>query len=125
MIPSSTRIFVATEPADMRRSIDGLGAWVRDHLNKDPQADRALFVFTNKRRDRVKVLWRDATGWCLLYQRLDVRRVLVPTSSRDGARSVAVDARALAALLDGVEAVRIRPTTRGIVRLAREKVPPL
>ncbi len=121
MISATTRIFVATQPADMRRSIDGLGKCVREQLLKDPSVQGALFVFANKRRDRAKVLWRDATGWCLLYKRLDTRRLVLPAGD-NGAASVVIDARALSALLDGVDAVRRRPTAREIVREARQKV---
>ena len=122
MIPTTTRILVATEPADMRRSIDGLASCVREVLQEDPRSEGALFVFANRRSDRVKILWRDATGWCLLYKRLDVRKVVLPANEAKGARSVTVDARTLAKLLDGVEGVRRRPTKREIVREAREKV---
>jgi len=121
VIPRSTRILVATEPADMRRSIDGLAACVRERLRRDPSAERALFVFANRRRDRAKVLWRDATGWCLLYKRLDKRKLVLP-GGENGEASVAVDARALAALLDGVDVSGRRRTTREIVREARKKV---
>ena len=118
MIPSAARILVALEPADMRCSIDGLARCVREKLHEDPSTRGALFVFVNRRRDRAKVLWRDANGWCLLYKRLDVRKVIMPSS--DGVTSVAVDLRALAKLLDGVE--RRRPTEREIVRRARDKI---
>ncbi len=55
-LPPSTRVFVATKPADMRRSFDGLLALVRDSLGHgDPFAGH-LFVFRNKRGDRLKVI---------------------------------------------------------------------
>ena len=55
MIPSATRIFVCTEPQDMRRSFDGLSLAAKEHLGEDPQSG-ALFVFVNKRKNRLKVL---------------------------------------------------------------------
>jgi transposase len=121
MKPGGLRIYLAVLPVDMRRSIDGLIVAVRERLAQDAAKERALWVFANGQRDRVKVLWRDLTGWCLLYKRLDKNRVVLPASIPDGAASVVVDAGTLAAILDGVARHRVRPTTRDIVNEAREK----
>jgi transposase len=118
MIPGGLKILLALEPIDMRRSIDGLVVAVAERLKKDAASDRALYVFANLRRDRIKVLWRDATGWCLLYKRLEGARATLPEVD-DGAVSVHVEARILASILDGTKK---RPTVREIVREAREKV---
>lgn len=99
MIPSTVRIFVCAEPQDMRRSFDGLALAAQEHVREDPQSG-ALFVFINKRRNRVKVLWFDGNGYCLLYKRLHRARFDLP-----GSRSI--DARALAQLMRGV------PTSTG------------
>ena len=77
MIPSAVRIFVCTEPQDMRRSFDGLAVAAKEHLGEDPQSG-ALFVFVNKRRNRLKVLWFDHNGYCLLYKRLHQARFSLP-----------------------------------------------
>ncbi|MBK7156160.1 MAG: IS66 family insertion sequence element accessory protein TnpB [Sandaracinaceae bacterium] len=77
MIPSSVRIFVCQEPQDMRRSFDGLALAAQQHLGEDPQSG-ALFVFTNKRSSRIKVLWFDRNGYCLLYKRLHKARFELP-----------------------------------------------
>jgi transposase len=103
MIPTHLRILLATAPVDMRRSFDGLARAVVETLGEDPRARHSLFVFVNHKRDRIKVLWRDTTGWCLLYKRLDENVVALPTHIPDGATSVSVDAKALARLLDGVK----------------------
>ncbi len=63
-------MFVAVEPIDMRRSIDGLVLAVTERLQQDAKVERALYAFANARRDRVKIIWRTSTGWCLLYTRL-------------------------------------------------------
>ena len=118
MIPGGLKILLALEPIDMRRSIDGLVIAVAERLKKDAAVERALYVFANLRRDRVKVLWRDATGWCLLYKRLEGARATLPEVA-DGAVSISVDARILTSILDGT---KMRPTAREIVREAREKV---
>ena len=69
MIPTSVRIFVCTERQDMRRSFDALALAVQEKLALDPQSG-ALFVFASKRGNRLKVLWFDRNGFCILYKRL-------------------------------------------------------
>ncbi len=66
MIPTSVRIFVCTERQDMRRSFDALALAVRESLALDPESG-ALFVFASKRSNRLKVLWFDHNGYCILY----------------------------------------------------------
>lgn len=98
MIPSTTRIFVCLEPQDMRRSFDGLSLAAQEHLGEDPQSG-ALFVFVNKRRNRLKVLWFDRNGYCLLYKRLHRARFVLPEART-------IDAKTLALILRGVETTR-------------------
>jgi transposase len=69
MIPSSVRIFVCTRPHDMRCSYDTLALAAQKVIGQDPRSG-ALFVFTNKRHNRLKVLWWDRNGYCLLSKRL-------------------------------------------------------
>ncbi len=66
MLPAGVRIFLCTEPQDMRRSFDALALVTRELLHEDPQSG-ALFVFVGKRPTRAKVLWWDRNGYCLLY----------------------------------------------------------
>ena len=100
MIPKAVRIFVCQEPQDMRRSFDGLSLAAREHVGEDVDAG-ALFVFVNKRKNRLKVLWLDGRGHCILYKRLHRARFEIP-----GERIV--DARSLAAILRGVESSQSR-----------------
>lgn len=67
MIPAGVRIFVCTEPVDMRRSFDGLALAAREKLGCDPQQG-GIFVFANKRSNRLKLLWFDRNGYCILYR---------------------------------------------------------
>lgn|SRR5690606_11216530 len=99
MIPSTVRIFVCTEPQDMRRGFDGLALAVREHVGEDPRSG-ALFCFANKRANRLKILWWDNTGFCVLYKRMHQAVVQLP---RGDGRSTAVriDARQLQTLLAG------------------------
>ena len=100
MIPSSTRIFVCSEPQDMRLSFDGLALAAQEDVGQDPQSG-ALLVFCNKRRDRLKVLWFDINGYCLLYKRLHRARFEVMEHAR-------IDAQTLAMLMQGVKTTRMR-----------------
>ena len=65
-----SRLFVCTQPADMRRSFDGLAALVQQHLGCDPLSGD-LFVFRSKRGDRVKLLYWNDDGYALWYTRLE------------------------------------------------------
>ena len=101
MLPSGVRILLCTEPQDMRRSFDALALVAQQVLSEDPQSG-ALLVFVGKRPTRVKVLWWDRNGYCLLYKRL--HRALVRLPPADGAtgKALRIDGAALAQLLAGV-----------------------
>lgn len=100
MLPASVRILVCTAPQDMRASFDKLAAVVRDVLREEPQSG-SLYVFVGKKPTRVKVLWWDRNGYCLLYKRLH-RALFVRPAAADGAASVNVNGAALQQLLSGV-----------------------
>lgn len=100
MLPPSVRIFVCTMPQDMRRSFDALALATRQLLGEDPEGG-GLFIFFGKSKTRVKVLWFDRNGYCLLYKRLHRALFAVPHAN-DGRPSVKMDANELAALLAGV-----------------------
>jgi transposase len=102
MIPARTAIFVATAPVDLRRSFDGLAAIASDALQGDPQSG-ALFLFFGRRRDRLKLLWWDRTGFCLLYKRLERGVFRVPGPLHPGDASVSISAVELARILEGVD----------------------
>jgi transposase len=101
MIPTSVRIFVCTERQDMRRSFDALALVVQEKLALDPQSG-ALFVFASKRGHRLKVLWFDRNGYCILYKRLHGAHFELPETKSD--RPIAsIDPRMLTTILRGVE----------------------
>jgi transposase len=102
MIPSQVRIFVCTERQDMRRSFDALALAVRERLSLDPESG-ALFVFASKRGNRLKVLWFDTNGYCLLYKRLHRALFSLPDASRSDRPLATIDAFDLATILRGVE----------------------
>jgi transposase len=101
MIPASVRIFVCTTPQDMRRSFDGLAAVAFETLGEDPQGG-AVFVFVNKRANRIKAIWFEQSGYCILYKR-GHNAIFPPPRSTERERPVAlVNARELARLFRGV-----------------------
>lgn len=102
MIPVTVRIFVYREPIDMRRGFDGLALIAREAMGQDPRSG-CLFVFANRRADKLKALWWERNGYCLLYKRLHGAVFVLPVPSEDGAATVRIDGGQLVQLLAGTE----------------------
>jgi transposase len=102
-LPPSTRVFVATKSADMRRSFDGLVALVREHLGGDPLSGH-LFVFRNRLGDRLKILWWDRDGLAIYYKRLEEGTFRFPAS---GAARLEMTAADLQLVLQGIDPARV------------------
>lgn len=98
--PSTVRVFVATEPVDMRGSFDALAGRVRG-LGLEP-ADGHLYVFVSRRRHLLAILYFDGTGWMLVRKRLEAGTFQLPVVP-DGARRVQVDGRVLSSILEGID----------------------
>ena len=98
-LPASVRIFVCLAPADMRRSFDGLAAMAEQVVAQDPLSGH-LFVFRNRRGDRVKILWWDTDGYALFYKRLEAGVFRFPQRPGDGAELTRAD---LALVLEGID----------------------
>lgn len=107
MIAAGVRIFVCTEPVDMRYGFDRLAAAAKSRLGEDPAQGKVLVAFANRGATRLKLLWFDRNGYCLLYKRLHRALFELPRPTDAGCGTVRVDGPALAALLAGVE----RPPT--------------
>lgn len=71
------KIYVSMQPIDARKSIDGLCALIVESFGENPQVGN-LFIFFNKTRDKVKIIWWDANGFILHYKRLEKRRFVLP-----------------------------------------------
>jgi transposase len=110
-LPASVRIYVAAEAVDLRRGFDGLAAATRSLIRQDPLTGH-LFVFLNRRKNRIKLLVWDRTGYLLLYKRLERGTFHLPTELVAGQRHVEVDAGELGLMLEGVD-------LRGAVRRER------
>lgn len=105
-MPTSIRILLATEPADMRKGIDGLCRIVEAELGGDIYGG-ALFVFVSRSRDRLKILSWDAGGFVVYYKRLEAGRFKMPRFDTAG-RAVKLDGAQLAMLLRGIDLSRVR-----------------
>ena len=99
--PPAVRIWLATAPVDLRRSFDRLAAEERDQLLLDPLSGH-VFVFRNKRADRIKLLYWDEDGYVIVYKRLEEGVFTWPAVAA-GQTSVLLRAAELAMLLDGID----------------------
>ena len=100
MVPGTDlQVFVATRPIDFRKQADTLAAFVQEALAADPFSG-AVYVFRAKRIDRVKLLWWDGTGVCLMTKRLEGRTFRWPPVV-DGVMRLTPGQ--LATLLEGTE----------------------
>jgi transposase len=90
-LPTSVRIYLARGATDMRKSIDGLSAVTRQVLEHDPVSGH-LFVFCNARRDRIKILYWERTGFWLLHKRLERCTFTWPAPADGDAKQVEVPA---------------------------------
>lgn len=104
MLPSDVKIFIARQPADLRKGIDGLALLTREIIRQDPLSGH-LFVFVNKVGHRVKILFWDRTGFVIWYKRLESARIRLPG---EGAESLELQPSQLALLLDGIGPARRR-----------------
>ena len=100
-VPANTKIYLCTAPTDMRKSFDGLYSLALQVFEKDP-TEGHLFLFLNRRRDRVKLLWWDRDGLALFYKRLEAGTFELP-ASKDGECGMIIDSIDLALLLGGID----------------------
>ena len=100
-LPASVRVYLCLTACDMRKSFDGLHALVREHLELDPFAGH-LFVFTSRRRDRIKILYWDRDGFAVWSKRLEEGTYVVPSGEATERRRE-ITAQELGALLSGID----------------------
>ena len=100
MFPTALKIYLAIEPVDMRKQFNGLWTLATERLREDPRQG-AAFIFTNKDRDRLKILYWDGTGPWIFAKRLEKGRFTWPVGSDTTKLSLAPEA--LAMLLAGID----------------------
>jgi transposase len=96
------KVFVAVAPCDLRMNFNGLWAAAQERLGEDPKKG-ALFVFGNRRHNRIKILYFDGTGGCVLAKRLEEGTFHWPQSAGEPRARIRLAPQALQLLLDGVE----------------------
>lgn len=101
-LPPSVRVYVAVAPVDIRKAFDGLSAAVREVLRENPLSGH-LFVFRNRRGDRLKILFWDRSGYCLFYKRLERGTFRLPAEVDESASHLEMEAAELSLMLEGID----------------------
>lgn len=107
-LPPTVKIYLCRKPADMRKSFDGLAAMTTEVIEQDPLSGH-LFVFRNRRSDRVKILYWDRDGYAVWAKRLEMGTF---PFSEGGDGGVAISSTELAMMLGGIEITRVHRTKR-------------
>ncbi len=105
---AQVRVWLYTQPTDMRKSYDGLSALVKNALHEDPSSGH-LFVFINRKRTQIKVLYFDRSGYCVWSKRLEQGRFQYRSG---GADKVTLDWTQLKLILEGIELKNTRQYKR-------------
>lgn len=98
---SDVRIFVCLTPIRMQFSFDTLMGLAQETFNQDPLSGH-LFLFFNRKRDRIKILFWDVDGFCIWYKRLEVGAFQLPVAT-EGDQGIELNGRQLNQLLGGLD----------------------
>lgn len=96
---SGIKVYLVLNKIDMRKSVNGLSIYVSDQIDLDPFSGH-LFVFCNKRRNILKILYWDKNGFCLWYKSLEKERFRWPCNESE---VLEISSRELGWLLDGID----------------------
>ena len=113
-LPPGIQVFMAIGPVDMRKSFDGLSAAVQAVFARDV-LEGHLFLFLNRRCDRIKILWWDRDGLALFYKRLEIGSYEIPQHGPE-AKHLRLDATQLALLLSGVQLSSVQHRRRYVLK---------
>jgi transposase len=108
--PAPTRVYLCATAVDLRKSFDGLCGLVESVFQRDV-LEGHLFLFINRRRDRIKAMWWDRDGLVIWYKRLESGTLEVPPRAGD-AQQLELDATELAMLLGGVSLASVKRRKR-------------
>lgn len=111
MVSLTIKIFICSEPIDMRRSFNSLTGIVQNSLNLEPLSG-SLFVFKNKLSDKIKILYFDNDGFAIWYKQLVQGSYKFPAIIDPNVNSLEVDISTLRSILDGFDLVTIRKRKR-------------
>jgi len=101
-LPASVRVYLCLTACDMRKSFDSLHQLVREHLKLDAFAGH-LFVFTSRRRDRLKILYWERDGFAIWSKRLEEGTYAMPLAESTEEGRQEITAQELGALLSGID----------------------
>lgn len=101
-LPSAVQVFICLQPTDLRKSFDSLAALVSSAIDKNPLSGH-LFVFLNRSRDRIKILFWDRSGYCLYYKRLEAGTFTLPPNAESSAASLCAGLPELTLMLEGID----------------------
>jgi len=104
IFPNNSQVYISISSVDMRKAIDGLSLLVKSHLKHNPFSGQ-LFVFTNKKRNIVKILYWQGNGFCLWQKRLEKGCFRWPSTNSD---ILSLTARELSWLLEGLEINQVK-----------------
>jgi len=99
-------VYLCRDVVDFRKGINGLAILVEETLEGDPFSEK-LFVFCNRKRDKVKILYWERSGFCLWQKRLERARFQWPRKGENGV--ITVTGQQLNWLLDGYDILRMKP----------------
>lgn len=100
-LPHPVRVFLHTKPTDLRKSFDSLAGLVTAAFDQDPTSGH-LFLFVNRRRDRLKILYWDRDGLAIWYKRLETGSFQLPAADPH-AISIEMSPTQLALILSGID----------------------
>lgn len=116
-VSRGVKIFLYVPPADLRRGYDGLAAIVQGAMNEDPLSG-SLFIFVNKRRNRIKLLYWDGDGYAIWMKRIERGTLEVPQANDPDMASLKITASQLSLILEGIELSSVRHRKRFQLRSA-------
>lgn len=111
LLPGAVRVYVATQPVNLRKSYDGLSNEVRTILAQDPLCGH-VFVFLNRRKTQVKLLLWTRGGFTIVQKRLERGTFTFPQRVTSSASSVEFDVHELSMLLEGIDVTQARASAR-------------
>ena len=110
-LPRAVKIFVAAQPTNLRKSFDGLSIEVRSVLASDPVSGH-IFVFLNRRRTQVRLLWWSRGGFAILGKRLEKGTFTFPAKVATEASCVEIQEHELTLLFEGLDFAKARFSNR-------------
>ena len=123
---SNIRIFLCTQDTDMRKSFDSLRGIIRGAMHLDPLSD-AIFIFKNRRGDRIKCVYWDENGFAMWYKALQRGTFQFPNLRNYASAGLEIDPATMRMILDGIDlsSIRRRPRFRPPLRLSEKPQVPL